>query len=61
MFDIDDQEDRAVSVLAEDLVDLYIMGFKGVTSGVPADKFFLLTDLNGGRDTLRIMSNMASW
>lgn len=61
MFDIDDQKDGAIGILAENLVNLHIMSLEGVTSGVPADELLLLADLGGDRGTLRIMSNMASW
>lgn len=47
VFDIDDQEDGTVGILAEDLVDLHIMCLEGVTGGVPADKLLLLADLRG--------------
>lgn len=61
MFDVDDKEDGTVSVLAEDLVDLYVVALEGVAGGVPPDESLALADLSGGTGTLRIMSNMASW
>jgi hypothetical protein len=61
VLDVDDQEDGAVGVLPEDLVDLDVVGPEGVASGVPADELLALTDLNGRRGTFLIMSNMDSW
>lgn len=61
MLDINHQEDRSVCILAEDLVDLNIVSLEGIARGVPAHKFLLVADLNEGRGTFRIMSNMASW
>ena len=61
VFDIDDEEDRPVRVLSEDLVDLDIVGLEGVTSCVPSHKFLLLTDLHNTGVTLRIIANMDSW
>ena len=61
MFDVDDEEDGSICVFLEDLIDLNIVGFEGVSSGVPSDKFFFLADLHRGSLTLRIMANMDSW
>ena len=61
MFDIDDEEDRPVRVLPEDLVDLDIVSLEGVTSCVPSHKFLLLTDLHNTGVTLRIIANIDSW
>jgi hypothetical protein len=61
VFDVDDEEDGSICVFPEDLIDLNIVGFEGVSSGVPSDKFFFLADLHRGSLTLRIMANMDSW
>lgn len=48
MFDIDDEEDGSICVFSEDLIDLNIVGFEGVSGGVPSHKFFFLADLHRG-------------
>ena len=45
MLDIDDKEDGSIGVLAEDLIDLNIMCFEGIASGIPSYKFLFLADL----------------
>jgi len=60
MLDIDNQENRSISILAEDLVNLNVMSLEGIPSGIPSNKFLALTDLNDSMGTLRIISNIAS-
>lgn len=48
MFDIDDEEDGSICVFSEDLIYLNIVGFEGVSGGVPSHKFFFLADLHRG-------------
>jgi hypothetical protein len=61
VLDVDDEEDGAVRVLAEDLVDLDVVGPEGVARRVPPHELLLLADLHRVGRTLRIMSNIASW
>lgn len=61
VLDVDHQEDGAVGVLAEHLIDLNVMRFEGISSGIPPYEFLALTDLRGRGTTLRIMANIDSW
>jgi hypothetical protein len=61
VFDIHHQKDWAVGVLAEYLIDLNIMCFERISSGIPPYEFLSLTDLHERESTLRIIANMDSW
>jgi hypothetical protein len=61
VLDVDEEEDGLVAVLAENLIDLDVVGLEGVSGGVPPDELLLLTDLGCDISTLRIISNMLSW
>lgn len=61
MFYIDYKENGSISVFAKNFIDLYVVSFEGIASGVPSDELLSLTDLDWSGCTLRIMSNMASW
>ena len=60
VLNINDQKYRSIGILPKYFIDLDVMRLEGVSSGIPPDKFLLLTDLDKADCTFFIMSNMLS-